>query len=187
MIGSESLDSIKGVDPHTGMVPKLIADIREVIDKVPGASEQLLDYVMHCIIHVERHEKVRTIDWQRTYGQTRRSASLDASQSTASSFRRKRSSTPIREETEDDNEPQKKLRALSLDISLIMILTCRQDTPSAPFNFECREIYTRVIADADNAGFIRADYQKYRKIITIERLLKDETDKVWGYFPLTLI
>ena len=55
------------------------------------------------------------------------------------------------------------------------------------FDFECREICTRVIADVDNAGFIKADYQKYREIITIERLLKDETNKVFGYFLRTLV
>lgn len=56
-----------------------------------------------------------------------------------------------------------------------------------PFDFECREICTRVILNSENAGFIRADYQKYREIITIERLLKDETDQVYWFFPGTLV
>ena len=56
-----------------------------------------------------------------------------------------------------------------------------------PFPFGCHEICTRVIPESDNAGLIKADYQKYSEIITIEGLLKDETDQVYGYFPGTLV
>ena len=167
MMGFESLDSKKWVDPYTGFVPNLIKDIRKELDDVPEeAPGTWLDYAIRCIIHIECSE---------------------ASQSTAASSKRKRSLTPMREKTEDDDEPRKKLFSLSLEPStLIMILTYRQDTPERPFEFEYHEICTRVVAKADNAGFIRADYVKYREIIATERLLKAETDEVWGYFPAQL-
>lgn len=123
-----SLDSKKWVDPHTGLVPALIKDIRKALPRIPRATDDWLDYAINCIIHIERRNMVRTRDWLDKYGEIRRSASSEASQSTASSIKRKRSSTPMRAKTEDDDEPRKKLRALSLNpIPLIMISTCRQD------------------------------------------------------------
>ena len=38
------------------------------------------------------------------------------------------------------------------------------------FDFECREICFRIIADVDNVGFIKTNYQKYSGIIVIEKL-----------------
>ena len=107
-----------------GMLPKLIADIRQVIDKVPGASEQWLNHAINCIIHIERRNRVRTRDWLNEYGETRRSASSEATQSTASSIKRKRSSTPMREQHEDNNETRSKMQAFSIDpLATIIIET----------------------------------------------------------------
>ena len=123
-------------------------------------------------IHIERRNRVRNEIWKREDGQKRRLVSLEASQSTASSLKRKRSSTPIREKTEDENESQRKLQALSINPpTLITMSTCEQDAPSEPLDFDCHKVCTRAIAVTDNMGFTRADYEEHRKIITVENLI----------------
>ena len=176
IIGLANHDTKRFIDPHTGLVPKLIAAICEDINLDTEVPAYWLEYAVNCIIHIKRHNRVQIKEWKDAHGQPRRSVSSEASQSTASSSERKRSSTPIREKTEDDNEPRGKLKAPSIgSVTPIMISNVYA---TDPFELEYHNISTGEIANTDNALLIKADYVKYREIMTIEGLIKDEMDEV---------
>ena len=65
MMEAENLDTKRWVDPHTSMVPKLIADICQHINKEPEVPDQRVNHAINCRIHFERRNRARTQEWLR--------------------------------------------------------------------------------------------------------------------------
>ena len=195
MMGAQQLNTKHFNDSNTGLVPILVTFIKQQLKPITDLTsppEPWVEYAITCIIHIERHNRVRQASWREAYqsdskrrSRSRGSDSEASTTTTKSSGKRKRESTEPTDIGEEDKEPSTKLQALSVD-DVIWISCYRQDGQEEPFDFDIHEICTRDIGGRANVGFMTADYDQYLAILTGEKMIKDTAEELFGYFPNTL-